>query len=98
MTVWSEIDAVYLLCHPEKESSRWQRLCEHLAQRGVPSDKLVCIGKTWGDQLDETMPEAFAELTKIYKKLESHYRDMQDIEFIKPLVAKLLVPSARAVP
>ncbi|GDX35142.1 pyruvate, phosphate dikinase [Candidatus Pelagibacterales bacterium] len=31
--------------------------------------------------LEETMPEAFNELTKIYKKLESHYRDMQDIEF-----------------
>ena len=31
--------------------------------------------------LEETMPEAFDELTKIYKKLETHYRDMQDIEF-----------------
>jgi pyruvate,orthophosphate dikinase len=31
--------------------------------------------------LEETMPEAFVELTKIYKKLENHYRDMQDIEF-----------------
>ena len=31
--------------------------------------------------LEETMPEAFNELTKIYKKLENHYRDMQDIEF-----------------
>jgi pyruvate,orthophosphate dikinase len=31
--------------------------------------------------LEEIMPEAFNELTKIYKKLESHYRDMQDIEF-----------------
>jgi pyruvate,orthophosphate dikinase len=31
--------------------------------------------------LEETMPEVFNELTKIYKKLESHYRDMQDIEF-----------------
>lgn len=31
--------------------------------------------------LEETMPEAFNELTKIYKKLESHYCDMQDIEF-----------------
>ena len=31
--------------------------------------------------LEETMPEAFNELTKIYKKLESHYRDMQYIEF-----------------
>jgi pyruvate,orthophosphate dikinase len=31
--------------------------------------------------LEETMPDAFNELTKIYKKLENHYRDMQDIEF-----------------
>ena len=27
------------------------------------------------------MPEAFAELTRIYDALERHYRDMQDIEF-----------------
>ncbi len=31
--------------------------------------------------LEETMPEAFAELMEIQKKLENHYRDMQDIEF-----------------
>jgi pyruvate, orthophosphate dikinase len=27
------------------------------------------------------MPEAFAELTRIYQSLEKHYRDMQDLEF-----------------
>ena len=27
------------------------------------------------------MPEAFAELTRIYRVLEKHYRDMQDLEF-----------------
>ena len=27
------------------------------------------------------MPKAFAELTEVYKKLEAHYKDMQDIEF-----------------
>ena len=27
------------------------------------------------------MPEAFAELVRIYGMLEKHYRDMQDIEF-----------------
>ena len=27
------------------------------------------------------MPEAFAELTRIYDVLENHYRDMQDLEF-----------------
>ncbi|MBM3590642.1 MAG: pyruvate, phosphate dikinase, partial [Alphaproteobacteria bacterium] len=31
--------------------------------------------------MQETMPEVFLELEKIYKKLENHYRDMQDIEF-----------------
>ncbi|MFV2092108.1 MAG: PEP/pyruvate-binding domain-containing protein, partial [Hyphomicrobiales bacterium] len=31
--------------------------------------------------LENIMPEIFQELTGIYKKLERHYRDMQDIEF-----------------
>ncbi len=32
-------------------------------------------------KLKEDMPEVYAELEAIYKKLEQHYRDMQDIEF-----------------
>jgi pyruvate, orthophosphate dikinase len=31
--------------------------------------------------MQTAMPEAFAELTRIYKVLEAHYRDMQDLEF-----------------
>lgn len=31
--------------------------------------------------LEELMPQAFTELVAIYKRLEAHYRDMQDIEF-----------------
>ena len=31
--------------------------------------------------MEEAMPEAFAELTRICDALEKHYRDMQDIEF-----------------
>ncbi|MDI6731725.1 MAG: pyruvate, phosphate dikinase, partial [Candidatus Margulisbacteria bacterium] len=31
--------------------------------------------------LEEVMPKAYAALEAIYKKLEKHYRDMQDIEF-----------------
>ncbi|MCB0378129.1 MAG: pyruvate, phosphate dikinase [Bdellovibrionales bacterium] len=31
--------------------------------------------------LEEECPEAFKELVETYKKLENHYRDMQDIEF-----------------
>jgi pyruvate, orthophosphate dikinase len=31
--------------------------------------------------LEEVMPETYAELTKVFERLEAHYRDMQDIEF-----------------
>jgi pyruvate,orthophosphate dikinase len=31
--------------------------------------------------LEEVMPSAFEQLVEIYQKLESHYKDMQDIEF-----------------
>jgi pyruvate,orthophosphate dikinase len=31
--------------------------------------------------LEETMPRVYAQLVDVYQKLESHYRDMQDIEF-----------------
>lgn len=31
--------------------------------------------------LEEALPKAYAQLVEIYKKLETHYRDMQDIEF-----------------
>jgi pyruvate,orthophosphate dikinase len=31
--------------------------------------------------METAMPEAFSELTRIYTKLEKHYRDMQDMEF-----------------
>lgn len=31
--------------------------------------------------LEEALPKAYGELVAIYKKLEGHYRDMQDIEF-----------------
>src|SRR5438105_301742 len=31
--------------------------------------------------LEEAMPQVYAQLEDVYKKLEGHYRDMQDIEF-----------------
>lgn len=53
MSCWLSIDAVYLLCHPEKEVSRWQRLQEHLAERGVPKEKWVSMAPTWSDSLGD---------------------------------------------
>jgi len=32
-------------------------------------------------ELDDIMPECYAELVEIYKNLELHYKDMQDMEF-----------------
>ena len=31
--------------------------------------------------MEKAMPDAFKELTRIYRALEKHYRDMQDLEF-----------------
>ncbi|MEO1151183.1 MAG: pyruvate, phosphate dikinase [Pseudomonadota bacterium] len=31
--------------------------------------------------MEEALPDAYAELTGVFNKLETHYRDMQDIEF-----------------
>ena len=31
--------------------------------------------------MENTLPKAYAELTRIYNALERHYRDMQDLEF-----------------
>lgn len=31
--------------------------------------------------MEEAMPDVYNELVKVYKKLEAHYKDMQDIEF-----------------
>lgn len=33
------------------------------------------------EKLKTIMPKAYAELVRVYQKLEKHYRDMQDIEF-----------------
>jgi pyruvate,orthophosphate dikinase len=38
------------------------------------------MGET-APSMEEAMPQAFAELSDIFAKLEEHYRDMQDIEF-----------------
>lgn len=50
----------------------------------TPQHITVAEKKATGSKLpamEEAMPKTFAELTRIYKRLESHYRDMQDIEF-----------------
>ena len=52
---------------------------------GIRTPQPITIaGKAEGGDLpsmEEVMPKVFGELVAIYKKLEAHYRDMQDIEF-----------------
>ena len=38
-------------------------------------------GEAEGRSMEEAMPEVFGELVEVYRKLEAHYRDMQDLEF-----------------
>jgi len=45
----------------------------------LPISKAQAIGDE--KSLEETMPGVYEQLVDVYKKLESHYRDMQDIEF-----------------
>jgi len=50
----------------------------------TPQHITIAEKKQTGSKLpamEESMPKTFAELTRIYKRLEAHYRDMQDIEF-----------------
>ena len=39
------------------------------------------IGSGNGQSLEDHMPDAFAELVAVFRRLEQHYRDMQDVEF-----------------
>ena len=45
----------------------------------LPISKVQAVGEE--KSLEGTMPKVYAQLEDVYKKLESHYRDMQDIEF-----------------
>jgi len=52
-------------------SKRWARLA------GIDEEERIAIYPS----LEETMPEIYKELNEIQEKLESHYKDMQDLEF-----------------
>ncbi len=45
-----------------------------------PITKIAAEG-TGLKSMEEIMPKSYTQLVEVYKKLETHYRDMQDIEF-----------------
>lgn len=49
---WPEaIAAVFVICHPEKEKARAERLLPHLVAAGVPADRIRLCAPTWGSDL-----------------------------------------------
>ncbi|HEX6098532.1 MAG TPA: pyruvate, phosphate dikinase [Thermoanaerobaculia bacterium] len=50
---------------------------------GIRTPLPISRAQVVGDEksLEETLPDVYQQLVDVYKKLESHYRDMQDIEF-----------------
>ncbi len=50
---------------------------------GIRTPLPITKGQAIGDEkpLEVAMPAVFAQLEDVYRKLEGHYRDMQDIEF-----------------
>jgi pyruvate,orthophosphate dikinase len=50
---------------------------------GIRTPLPISKAQVVGDEksLEETFPDVYDQLVDVYKKLESHYRDMQDIEF-----------------
>ena len=50
---------------------------------GIRTPLPISKAQVIGDQksLEEAMPAVYGQLEDVYKKLEGHYRDMQDIEF-----------------
>ncbi len=46
-----QVRAVYVLCHPEHEKARWERLYPHLLERGIPADRIRICAPTWGSEM-----------------------------------------------
>ena len=51
---------------------------EHLNHITIKAKKDAKVSEA---SMEESMPKVYSELFKILKKLEKHYKDMQDVEF-----------------
>ena len=49
-----KIPGVYVLCHPEKERQRFNRIIPHMIIHGIPRESLRFIAPTWSDTLDNS--------------------------------------------
>jgi hypothetical protein len=47
-----EVKWVYILCNPQHEKARFERILPHLVVRGIPKERIRVCGPTWGDTLE----------------------------------------------
>ena len=47
-----EVKWVYILCNPQHEKARFERIIPHMILRGVPKERIRVCGPTWGDTLE----------------------------------------------
>ena len=51
-TPWpDQVKWVYVICNPQKEKERFERIVPHLIMNGIPKERLRVCGPTWGDEL-----------------------------------------------
>ena len=51
MSVWSHIDAIYLICNPAHEQDRYNSALRRMTGHGFPMEKVKIAGPTWGTSL-----------------------------------------------
>ena len=65
--MWPDpVKKVYVLCHPEKEKARYDRLMPHLEAVGIPKDRIKICAPTWGSNL--TVEQIFAGYNPYLKR------------------------------
>ncbi len=47
-----EVKWVYILCNPQHEKARFERIIPHMIIRGIPKERIRVCGPTWGDTLE----------------------------------------------
>lgn len=61
-----EIRKVYVLCHPDHESGRYEQLLRNLLDTGIPKERIVISAPTWGSSLSPD--ECFAVYDPFLKR------------------------------
>ena len=65
--MWPDaVKTVYVLCHPEKEKARYDRLMPHLLSVGIPAERIKICAPTWGADL--TVEQIFAGYNPYLKR------------------------------